>query len=70
MSKKSGRNMSRDVHEFLILGYQKVLQHYGCLLRSPGLPEELRRVIVSRLEEHQREFQEFIDVSHSDRLAS
>lgn len=62
--------MSVDVHEFLIRGYQKVLQHYRRLLRSPGLSGELRRVIVNRLEEHQREFQEFIDVSRSDRLAS
>lgn len=70
MLAKWGCEMSPDVHDFLIRGHQKVIEHYNWLLSSPGVSEEERRVIISNLGKQQREFDALINVTRSIRMAS
>lgn len=61
--------MSPDVHDFLIRGHQKVIEHYNWLLRSPGVSDEERREILSNLGKQQRDFEALINVTRSTPLA-
>jgi hypothetical protein len=47
-----------------------VIEHYNWLLSSAGVSEDERRVIFSKLEKQQREFEALINGTRSTQMAS
>jgi len=62
--------MADSVHDFLVRGHRKVIEHYNCLLRSPSLSESERRLIQSRRAKEEEDLARLLESMWTGRMAS
>lgn len=59
--------MVGSLHDYLVRGHQKVIDHYKLLLRSPSLSQPERSLIESRLAKEEDELGRLIESVWRDR---
>ena len=62
--------MPDSIHDFLIRGHGKVIEHYNRLLRSPSLSETERRLILSRRSKEEAALERLLETVWTGRMAS
>jgi hypothetical protein len=62
--------MSGSIHDFLVRGHGKVIEHYDRLLRSPSLSESERRLILGRRAKEKEALESLLETLWAGRMAS
>lgn len=62
--------MSGSIHDFLVRGHGKVIEHYDRLLRSPSLSESERRLILGRRAKEKEALESLLETLWTGRMAS
>ena len=62
--------MPDSIHDFLVRGHGKIIEHYNRLLRSPSLSESERRLIMGRRAKEEEALERLLEAVWTGRMAS